>query len=328
MDKLVSIILLNYNNHHHTIRCLKSLTNQNYKNFEIILLDNGSKYQLYKELKKQLTQFDKLLDIKLDRIKPNLFFTAGANRAIKKTNGQYVCLLNNDVIVSNNFIEKMVEFLETHPKAGMITPKIKFYDNKDIIWNAGSFLNFKKTIVVINRGYLELDPNNQKYNEIEPIGFAPGTAVFIKKKVIDEIGLIDDIFMLYHEDPDWNLRAHRKGYISYYVPTTIVYHNVPVGKRRSLVNFFFFKRNSQILTWKYAKLSEFLIFYYLFSFMNFFEILYYVFKRRKNITKIQLIAIIKGFKLGVRKRTHRSCKRQILQDYRYAKSIENLELFY
>lgn len=326
MEKLVSVIIINYNKYHDTINCIKSLEKQNYHNFEILLLDNGSKYEQFLKLKNHLKNFENKLRIRLIRSNINLYFTAGTNKAIKISNGEFICLLNNDVIVSPDFIDKMVYFLETHPDAGMITPKIKVFKNKNVIWNAGASLNFKKTIVVINRGYLENDPYNQKYNKIETIGFAPGTAVFLKKNVINEIGLIDDIFLLYHEDPDWNLRAQMKGYKSYYVPTTIVYHNVPITKRVSLLSFFFFKRNSQILAWRYAKFREMLIFYYLFCFMNFFEILYYVFKKRKMIVIIQIRSIIRGFRIGVRKKSHRSCKKHLLKDYYYARYIQNLNI--
>lgn len=324
LEKLVSIIILNYNNYTLTVDCLNSLTKQIYSNFEIILVDNGSKISNYLELKKNLAKFKNSLNIKLTRNNRNLYFGGGSNKAIKIARGEYICLLNNDTIVMPDFIEKMVDFLENHPEAGMITPKIKFYKNKDYIWNAGASINYRKTIVVINRGYLEYDPHNEKYNDIETIGFAPGTALFIKKKVIEEIGLMDEIFLMYHEDPDWNFRAQQKGYKSYYVPTTIVYHNVPtiVDDRRILFNTFFFKRNSNILVWKYANLSD-LIYFNMISFVAImYEIILHLMNRKILFLFFPLYALYRGMLIGVKRRTNRSCRKNLIKDYYIVKRLQ------
>jgi len=324
LEKLVSIIILNYNNYSLTVDCLKSLTKQIYSNFEIILVDNGSKNSNYLALKKNLAQFKKSLNIRLIRNNRNLYFGGGSNKAIKLAQGDYICLLNNDTIVLPDFIEKMVNFLENNSDAGMITPKIKFYKDKDYIWNAGASINYRKTIVVINRGYLEYDPLDEKYNDIEQIGFAPGTALFIKRKVIDEIGLMDEIFLMYHEDPDWNFRAQQRGYKSYYVPTTIVYHNVPTttDERRVLFNFYFFKRNSNILVWKYAGLSDLIYFSIISFFAILYEIVLHLINRKLVFLFFPLYALYRGMIIGVKRRTNRSCRKNLIKDYHIVRRLQ------
>ncbi|MFX1463605.1 MAG: glycosyltransferase family 2 protein [Promethearchaeota archaeon] len=321
MERLVSVIILNYNQYSYTLDCLRSLKNQTYGNFEVFILDNGSKYKLYLDFKKKLDEFNSIFKIKLIRSNINLYFVSGSNKAIKLVNGDYVCLLNYDAIVNRDFIEKMVEFLDTHPDAGMITPKIKIYKNKNFLWNTGAFLNFKSAIVIGNRGYLEYDPHDQKYNKIETIAFAPGTAVFVNKKIIDEIGLMDEIFFMYHEDPDWNLRAQMKGYISYYVPTTTVYHNIPrfINEKRMIFNHHLFTRNSQILVWKHAKFIDILFFYYIFSVMNLTIILLNFLTRKFKSIIIRFNSIWQGFRIGLKRRTNRSCRKYLISDFYYIK---------
>ncbi len=324
MGKLVSVIILNYNNYICTLDCLESLTHQNYSNFEVILVDNGSKYNLFLGLKNQIKKFNDSLNLRLIRNNLNLFFVSGCNMAIKIAKGDYICLLNHDVIARPDFFEKMVDFLDSHPDAGMITPKIRVYKDKAILWNTGAYLNFKSAIVIGNRGYLEYDPQNLKYNNIETIGFAPGTAVFTKREVVEKIGLMDEIFFMYHEDPDWNLRAQMKGFKSYFVPTTTVYHNIPriISEDRMRFNHHFFTRNSQILVWKHAKFIDILIFYYIFSIFNLGIFFLNVLTRKFKSISIRLNSIWQGFRIGLKRRTNRSCKKNMISDYKYVRKIQ------
>ena len=322
---MATVIVVNFNRYQFTVDCLKSLTIQTYPNFEVIVVDNGSQFELYLELKKQLKQFRSKLKITLIRSELNLYFSAGNNKAIKVANGDFICLLNYDTVVMPDFIEKMVDFLEKTPNAGMITPKIKVYNDKDILWNTGAYINFKSGIVIGNRGYLEYDPKNLKYNDVESIGFAPGTAVFFKKEVIEEVGLMDDIFFMYHEDPDWNFRAQKKGYTSYYVPTTIVYHNVSriSDSKREKFNYHFFSRNSQIFVWKHASFIDIVFFYYIYCIMNFGLVFLYIIKRNFNLALLQLNSMWQGFRIGVKRRTNRSCRKHIVKDYHFVQKIQN-----
>lgn len=289
----------------------------------MILVDNCSKYSLYLKLKKQIKEFEKLLNIRLIRNNKNLYFAAGNNKAIKEAKGDYICLLNYDTVVEPNFIEKMVDFLEKTPDAGMITPKIKIQKDRSILWNAGAYLNFRSGIIIGNRGYLEYDPYNRKYNQIEEIGFAPGTAVIFRKEIIEKVGLMDEIFLMYHEDPDWNLRAQKAGFKSYYVPTTIVYHDVSrIGnKNREFFNYHFFTRNSQIVAWKHTSFLNIIIFYYIFCIMNFGLIFLYILGRNFQNAVLQLNSMWQGFRIGVKRRTHRSCRKNIITDYHFIKKL-------
>jgi len=324
MQPRVSIIILNYNGSDKVINCLESLRVQTNSDFEILIVDNGSKIENFDKLKTNIMKYNQHLSISLFRLNKNLYFGPGNNKAIKKAKGEYICLLNYDTIVEPNFIEKMVEFLDTHLDAGMITPKIKIYDNQNILWNTGAFLDFKSGIVIANRGYLEYDPKNEKYNEVEEIGFAPGTAMFLRREVIEKVGLIDEIFLMYHEDPDWNLRAQKAGFKSYYVPTTTIYHDIPriFSSEKTLFKQHFLTRNSQILVWKHAKIFEILIFYYFFLIMNISMILMNFFAGKISRVKLNLRSIWQGFRIGIRRRTNRSCKKFLVDDYKFSQRIQ------
>ncbi len=325
MEKLVSIIIVNYNNYNYTIDCLKSLIQQKYKNYEVLLVDNGSIYKNFLILKREIKQFKNFLSINLIRSEKNLYFGAGNNKAIKMANGEYICLLNNDTEVLPDFIEKMVNFLENNPQAGMISPKIKLFQDKKYIWTTGGQVNFRTSAVVINRGYLEKDQENKKYSKIEPIDFAPGTALFVRKEYLEKIGLIDEIYFMYWEDPDWNFRAKRLGYESYYVPTTIVYHKIPINRskndKRQIFNDYFFKRNKQVFVWKFATIKELIIFYIKFYSEIFFEFIRKLKKKDFKVLAININSLWQGFRIGLRRRTHRPCKKDLIKNFYYIKKL-------
>jgi hypothetical protein len=271
-----------------------------------------------------------------------LFFAGGNNKAIKISRGSILCLLNNDTVVLPQFIEKMVEFLENNPRAGFICPKIKSFSNRKFIWYAGGNISLKYEKLIKIRGRWELDPSDQKYNEISVTDFAAGTSLFFKKELIEKIGMMDEIFFMYHEDPDWNLRAQKIGYKNYYVPTTTVYHKVSPsrGKRFALFNTYLIHRNLQILAWKNLNYLRILLFYVKYCIVNAFEvtsylllsafpdILYQFLSRKLKLPyknkKLYIYAAYlrckslgQGFIIGLRRRTHRSCGKYLIRDYNF-----------
>ncbi|MHA1729905.1 MAG: glycosyltransferase family 2 protein [Promethearchaeota archaeon] len=350
MNQLVSIIILNYNgkfNNSITLECIRSLKNQTYSNFEIILADNGSGKKYFFKLKNSVDKLKKELEIKLIYFKKNLFFTGAVNNLIKKAKGRFICLLNNDTEVLPDFIEKMADFLEKHRNVGMIAPKIMLYKNKDCFWYAGAKIDFRSEHPVKILGQWELNPQNQKYREISTTDSAAGAALFVRKSLIKKIGLLDEIFFFYHEDIDWNLRAQKVGYKSYYVPDTTIYHKVTrvKNKRRIIFSRFFFNRNSQILVWKHAKLSELISFYLKFGLVNLEEILFYIlivsiprrifryFSLHYNLSQenrkvyryllyLQLNSLYRGFIAGIKRKLNLSCKSNIKRDYIFIERME------
>jgi len=167
------------------------------------------------------------------------------------------------------------------------------------------------------------------YKKIEPIDFAPGTALFVRKEYLKKIGLIDEIYFMYWEDPDWNFRAKELGYESYYVPTTTVYHKIPILRntydKRQIFNDFFFKRNKQIFVWKFASLKQIAKFYFLFFYVLYFDFIRRLKRKEFFIIFITLLAIWKGFRIGLKRRTHKSCRKYMIKDYYFAQKLQNIK---
>ena len=322
MEKLVSIIILNYNKYNYTLECLKSLQKQTYKNFEVIVVDNGSKKKLYLKLKKELNQFEKFLKILLIRNEYNLYFASGNNKGMKIATGDYFCLLNYDTIVEPDLIEKMVEFMENNQDAGMISPKIRIYRNKNYIYYGGGEINIRSSYVAKPKGIWEKDTQNEKYNKISPTDYAAGTVLFLRKKTIEIIGLLDEIYFMYFEETDWNIRAKRSGFNIFYVPTTTVYHNINRNIYRNTFQQYFFNRNRQIFVWKHGSFFDLLIFYFKFLLMNTRTFLGILKSWSFYLVFLQLNSLLQGFRIGLKRRTNRSCKNNIVKDYHFINEMQ------
>ncbi len=212
---LVSIITVNFNRQNDTVELLESLKNISYTNTEIILVDNGSDQP--PDLIKN--EYPKVTLIKNET---NLGFAAANNIGIRHAKGEFILLVNNDVIVTPNFLEPLVLKLVQNRNTGMVSPKIYYHENKQMIQYAG-FTDIN-SISIRNKGigFNELEAG--KYDHERLTFYAHGAAFLFKSKLIEEVGLMSEIFFLYYEEMDWCKRVRNHGYEIFYIPQSIIYH--------------------------------------------------------------------------------------------------------
>jgi GT2 family glycosyltransferase len=323
MNKLVSILLVNFNNNQYTIDCLNSLMKLKYPNFEIIITDNGSTRANFIKLKNDITQFSTKLNIKLIRSNVKLYFAGGTNKAIKESKGEYICLLNNDTEVESDFLDIIIDYLQVHEDVGMLCPKIVYYEKPNYIWYAGAYLNPRSIYFTYHYGLSRKD--NGQFDQITETAYANGAALFIRKEVIQKIGLLDEIFFMYAEEVDWNLRAREAGYKLIYFPITRVYHKIdPVSKENRLgyrgnyFQMYLYTRNKIILTLKHFSWINIMLFFLIYQERKtIFEILYSVFKNRHEFFIAHVRALLMGSLIGFKRRTHRQCHRLMIKEYKY-----------
>lgn len=297
MNLKISIIILNWNGWQDTIECLESIFQNNYLNYNVIVVDNHSKDESIKKIKEYCdgeiivkspffehdpsnkpvkileTEFNN--DFKKKCIKsssPNLIlikndknegFAEGNNigikYALKNLNPDYILLLNNDTVVDKDFLTEMVKISESNDKIGIVGPKIYYYDEPNRIWFAKGKIswNFCRGL---NVGYNEIDIG--QHDQITEIEYASGCAFLIKKEVIEKIGLLDKKFFLYFEEIDWTLRASERGYKSVFVPNGKIWHKVSQsgGGIADEVGLYYITRNRWLLMKKWANKFNFFIF--------------------------------------------------------------------
>lgn len=214
---MISIIIPNFNGKHHLESCLPSLYIQSHKDFEIIIIDNGSTDTSVDYIKKNYP------DIKIIELGKNYGFAKAVNIGIKYTlqnkYNKYILLLNNDIECDKHFISELLKGFKNE-SIGSVGGKMLNYYKRNIIDDTGIQLKFKSP--PRPRGHNTLDEH--QYDNEEYIFGACGGAAIYKREVFDKIGKFDEDFVSYYEDVDFSFKLQYFGYKCLYNPKAICYH--------------------------------------------------------------------------------------------------------
>ena len=210
---LVSVIIPNYNGEAFIENCIDSLGNQSFRDFEIVVVDDGSTDRSVEIIQK------KYPDIRLFINENNAGFDASVNRGIQNSRGDYLILLNNDVVVDPGFVKALVEALSAEDKIFSVSSKMIRYYERNILDDAGDMFH------VLGWAFKRGDgcPANTHNAPRRIFSTCAGAGIY-KKSVLDEIGLFDEAFFAYMEDVDLAYRAMVVGYENRYEPRAICYH--------------------------------------------------------------------------------------------------------
>ena len=222
----VYIIVLYWSNISGLRECLSSLLKVTYPNFNVLVVNNGSKTEL------DLTGFEQpgSYVLKIINSPTNIGFASGSNMGIREAlleNVDYVLLLNDDTTVAHDFLNILVSVGESYPDVGMLGPKIYFFDEPRRIWFAGAEFD-RQTGFVLTPSSDKIDSNEEDEKEMES-DFITGCALLVKKKLIENIGLLDERFFLYWEDVDWGLRSKKANFKNLLVPSSKIWHKISIS---------------------------------------------------------------------------------------------------
>ncbi len=215
---MFSVIIPNWNGMRLNLlpTCLKALRQQTFRDFETIVVDDGSTDgsqwfvgQVYSEAR-------------LIALEKNGGFAPAVNVGIRAARGDVIVLLNNDTEADPHWLEEIAHALDENPHAGIVACKLKLFDQRDHLHSAGDF--YRVDGVPGNRGVWEEDRG--QYDDARGVFGACGGAAAYRKAMLDEIGLFDEQLVSNLEDVDMNWRARWAGYPIVYAPRAVVYHHV------------------------------------------------------------------------------------------------------
>ncbi|MEI8074301.1 MAG: glycosyltransferase family 2 protein [Bacteroidota bacterium] len=260
--KLVSIITVNYNHSHVTDEFLDAFYKTNeYPNIEIIVVDNASKIDPVPAWVIKYPQ------VQFVRSEVNLGFAGGNNVGIGKAKGDLLFLVNNDTEFTPGLIKSLVDSFNEFPKTGMISPKIRYFQQPDTLQYAG----YTNMNYFTARNYCvgAFEKDNGQYDHLSGLtGFGHGAAMMVSKEVIEKVGLMFENYFLYYEELDWGARIKKAGFEIRLNMQSLIYHkeSVSVGQKSALKEFFM-NRNRILFIRRNASLFQRIIFYCHFIFL-------------------------------------------------------------
>ncbi len=211
------IVVPNWNGEEYLSECLRSLEKQTLSS-NIIVVDNGSHDGSVQMVEKNFPHTELIC------LKENRGFDGGVNAGIKramKHGSEYIALFNNDAIASNTWLESLVDCMNAHPEAGIVTGKLMRADKKHID-STGEF--YSTWGMPFPRGRNEVDEG--QYDKEQPVFAGTGGASLYRTQLLREIGLFDENFFAYFEDVDIGFRAQLAGWSVRYTPKAVAYHHV------------------------------------------------------------------------------------------------------
>ena len=296
---MIAIILVNWKNYDDTYDCLNSLNLIDQTDVRIIIVDNESKPEEAEKLKNNYPK------ITLTAQKRNLGFTGACNIGIKQAlhfGAKYVMLLNNDTIITKDFLNPLLATLNSSPQIGAVQPKILFHDRPNRIWNAGGRINpintSAKTI-----GYNQID--SSIFNNGMDVDWITGCCILLKSTIITDAGLLNDKFFAYYEDVDWSLRIRNLNARLVYNPAAKIYHKVGASSKSKVQTdegylsptaHFLNIRNHIFIVRLYAKGFNVLTSHIFLLIKIMCYLIYFVLRGRKKKFKKSLAGFFEGYK--------------------------------
>jgi hypothetical protein len=204
------------------------------------------------------------------------------NQVMRVGVGRYLCQLNPDTLILPGAIDRLVDFMDTHPEVGICGPKVL---NRDLTLQKPCRRGESRPWAVISyfTGLARLFPKSPLFgqylmsyldeDQIHPVAGVSGSCMLIRKEVVEQIGYLDELFFAYQEDADYCLRARQAGWEVYYVPEAqIIHYGGMGGSRVEPYRSIFEWHRSYYLFYKkhYAREYFFLftLFYYLLMFIK------------------------------------------------------------
>ena len=273
----LSIITINYNGLKDTCELIDSIAFND--NMEVIVVDNASKQDEATIISERFPH------VKVIRSPHNLGFAGGNNLGIKEAKGKYILLINNDTYFKEFCIDVLIERLDTSDKIGIVCPKLRFAWGNNSIQYAG--YTPLSPITVRNQAIGFGEEDRGQYDTAHPTPYAHGAAMLIKRKAIDEVGLMPECFFLYYEEIDWSMMFTRAGYEIWYDPACTVYHkeSQTTGQNSPLRTYYITRNRLLLVKRNYKGINKYLSYMYLIGIVALRDIIKYTIQGRLDLVK-------------------------------------------
>ncbi len=233
------IILLSYESPELLEKCVKSVMEHTRISSRLIVVDNASRHPGVKAFLGGLRGNDTITVEKIFS-EENAGFAAGMNKGMKLSDAPFLCILNNDCVVADGWLEEMIAVAESADEIGLVNPQSNTFGSS---FDGGASVNEHAALLADKKGsFVEL-------------GHAIGFACLIKREVIEEIGYLDEVYEgVCYEDTDFSIRAQKAGFISVMAEAAYVFHLEQASRRTLKGKKEIYRRNKEIFEEKWGPL--------------------------------------------------------------------------
>ncbi|QJD98125.1 glycosyltransferase family 2 protein [Mucilaginibacter robiniae] len=218
----VAVVILNWNGLNFLKQFLPAVLSSTWPNLEIVVGDNASIDGSVEYLQSTYPT-----EVKIIQNRINLGFTGGYNRVLEQVDADYFVLLNSDIEVTPNWIEPVVQLMESDDAIAVAAPKIKSFAKKSHFEHAGAaggYIDHFGYPFCRGRIFYEVEEDQGQYEQSSEVFWASGAAMFIKKKYWQLSGGFDERFFAHMEEIDLCWRLKNQGYKVMYCAQSTVYH--------------------------------------------------------------------------------------------------------
>ncbi len=253
----VIVLILNYNGRELLRDSVSSYLDNDYANFEVVVIDNGSRDGSQEFVASAYPRARVL------RSETNLYYSGGFNLGLKyafeERKADYALITNNDVRADKHLITALVEAAAADPARGFVIGKVYYYDQPDVLQTVGK----KADPVMWNGGHIGMGERDRgQYDQAGQRDWCDDIYWLVSRRVYEAVGGYDTEFAFQGEDFDWEVRARQAGYVIYYTPEARLWHkeSVTLG-RTSARKTYYDSRNPLIVHMKYRTPDEFRAFF-------------------------------------------------------------------
>jgi len=213
-NPLIEIIIPNWNGERLLAECLRSLSQQTFSDFRVIVVDNGSKDASVAMVERDFSQ------VKILKFNKNTGFSVAVNRGISEARSPWILLLNNDMEVAPDCLENLLLAIEKYKNYQFFALKMLNFYQRNVLDGAGDAV--LRGGVGYRLGTMESDSEYYSRDR-DTFGVCAGAGLY-KRELFEKIGFFDPEFFAYLEDVDLNMRARRRGMRCKFIHSAVVYH--------------------------------------------------------------------------------------------------------
>lgn len=310
----ITVIIPHFNGVEILRDCLCSLFKNRFKDFDVVLIDNGSTDGSTDFIR---NEFPLVGIIENDN---NLGYAGACNQGIFLSDTEFILLLNNDTVMPENFLDEMLAAIKTDKNIAMVQPKIKSIQNQeyfDYSGAAGGEMDIFGYPFARGRVFDVVEKDDLQYDQTESnVFWTSGCAILIRKSIIDKIGVLDNDFFAHQEEIDLNWRALLAGYRNIVTcKTHILHYSGYTLKSDNYKKLYLNHRNNLIMMIKNYSVPSLVILFpirMIFEGVTFFAYLFqgggkrslavlysayylfsnplYIWKKRKHVQKLRIVS--------------------------------------